>query len=109
MIDRFDLVKLKTIGSVVWLSGPNGKATSPQGVWTVVAGVGGDRMLLLAKDLTLIQIPREDVFKVASYNANLAAQLIKRIRTVKDLSRYQTEVDNVQEEREERQDKPTSK
>jgi len=57
------------------------------GTWTVVAGVEGSDMLLLARNHTLIQVPQEDVVKVGSYDPQSAAKLARSIRTRKDLER----------------------
>lgn len=78
------MVRLKTTRSVVWVSGPDSKVASPQGIWSVVAGVNGDRILMLAKDQTVIQIPSDDVVKVADYDIDNTIQVIKRVRTQKD-------------------------
>jgi hypothetical protein len=70
------------------MSGPNSKPADPRGVWTVVAGVNGDKVLLLAKDQTLIQIPHDDVQHVANYDINATMNMIRRIRTLSDLKAY---------------------
>jgi hypothetical protein len=70
------------------MSGPSSKPADPHGVWTVVAGVNGDRVLMLAKDQTLIQIPCDDVLHVANYDISATMNQIRRIRTLSDLKAY---------------------
>jgi hypothetical protein len=89
MIKRFDLVRLKTVARVNWLSGPASAPASPQGVWSVVAGVEGSDVLLLARDETLIRIPVEDVIKVSDYDVQNAREVLRRIKNKKDLRAYQ--------------------
>jgi hypothetical protein len=63
----FDIVRLKQVNNVSFVSGPQNNPASPQGDWKVVGGVGG-RQLMLAKDDTIILIPPEDVVIVAEYD-----------------------------------------
>jgi hypothetical protein len=86
-IKRFDVVKLTRSDRVSWLSGPAGKAATPKGGWIVVAGVGDDKFLL-ARAETLIQIPIEDVFKIADYELNEVINTIKAVRTKNDLKKF---------------------
>lgn len=88
MIKRFDLVRLKTIQRVLWLSGPPSTTVSPKGVWSVVAGVSGSGILMLAKGQTLIQIPQTDVEKIGDYDISNAMNAIKRIRNMGDLESH---------------------
>lgn len=85
MIKRFDLVMLKSIRRVSWLSGPAGRPASPKGTWVVVAGVDEDKVLL-AKDETLIQIPKEDVIQVATYDIGIVMNEIRKVRTAEDVA-----------------------
>lgn len=87
MIKRFDLVRLKTIQNIAWVSGPQGRPASPQGIWSVVAGVDTTK-LMLAKDETVIQIPMEDVVKVADYGIEHVMERIKQARTRADLDKF---------------------
>ena len=65
-MDQFDVVQLKTVTRVKYLSGPRGYTTSPQGNWTVVSRVDND--VIIAKDNTLIRVPVSDVRVVAVYS-----------------------------------------
>jgi len=87
MIKRFDLVILKSVQNVKWLSGPPSRPTSPKGVWSVVSGVGGRKMLFLAKENTMIQVPVLDVTKVGDYNLNQAIGMVKRVRSLDEFER----------------------
>lgn len=100
MIKRFDIVRIKTIDRVTWLSGPASRPAPPQGNWSVVAGVGAD-LLMLAKDETIIQIPISDVLKVADYDIKHALESIKKIRSHNDLKKFplSKEMKNVKKER----------
>lgn len=86
-IKRFDVVKLLRSDRVSWVSGPAGRAATPKGGWIVVAGVDKDKYLL-ARAETLIQIPMEDVFKIADYDLNEIINTIKAVRTKEDLKRF---------------------
>jgi hypothetical protein len=89
MIKRFDLVSLKTIRNVTYLNGPAGRPSKPSGNWIVVySGTKEDR-LLLAKDETIIQIPKSDVLKVANYDLKKILEVVKSIRTFDDLQKLQ--------------------
>lgn len=87
MIKRFDIIRIKTVKNVEWLSGPASRPASPQGNWSVVAGLP-DGKILIAKDETVAQIPMEDVFKVADYGIEHAVGSIKKIRTLADLKKH---------------------
>lgn len=86
MIKRFDLVRIRTIQNITWVSGPTGRPASPKGVWSVVAGVDTTK-LMLAKDETIIQIPVDDVIKIADYDIKHVIEKMKQIRTQADLSK----------------------
>lgn len=92
MIKRFDLVKIRTIENVKWLSGPAGRPASPQGNWSVVAGIGKDT-LILSKDETVIQIPATDVLKIADYSAESVVKRIKSIRSMEDIKNFKMKPD----------------
>lgn len=66
-IGRFDQVRIKTTKNVKYLSAPPGTKISPQGIWSVVAVVADDE-LLLAKSNAIVRIPINDVLKVADYS-----------------------------------------
>ena len=87
MIKRFDLVSIKTVNRVKWLSGPASRPATPQGNWVVICGVGKNE-LMLSKDETLIRIPISDVFKVADYGVDHAIRSVKDIRTISDMSKH---------------------
>jgi hypothetical protein len=79
MIKRFDLVKIKTIKNVRWVSGPSGRAARPDGAWTVVGG-SYNGQITLAKDQTVVMIPEDDVVKIADYNVSNVLEKVKAIR-----------------------------
>jgi hypothetical protein len=83
---RFDLVVLKTIKNVKWMSGPAGRPARPKGNWVVVCGVEGDK-LLIAKDETVIKIPAADVMLVGSYDTQMTIEAIKKVKTLEDLKK----------------------
>lgn len=85
-IKRFDLVQLKTVQNVKFLSGPANRPAKPQGNWTVVAGVGTDE-LLVAKDETIIRIPVFDVVKIADYDLKRIINTIKEKTKLKGVKR----------------------
>lgn len=79
MIKRFDIVVLKTIENVKWVSGPAGRPATPKGQWIVTA-VSQNNMVVLSKDETIIQIPIDDVTIVAEYDLS---RVIKKIKDIK--------------------------
>jgi hypothetical protein len=79
MIKRFDLVKIKTIKNVKWVSGPSGRAARPDGVWTVVGG-SYNGQITIAKDQTVCMVPEGDIVKVADYSIDNVFEKIKAIR-----------------------------
>jgi hypothetical protein len=87
MIKRFDLVTIKTVKNVVWLSGPASRPASPRGVWSVVAGVEGVSKVMLARNETLCIIPVEDVELYVDYDTDGAVQSIKKVRCRSDLKK----------------------
>ena len=88
-IKRFDIVMIRTIEHVKWLSGPASRPAKPQGRWSVVAGIGGnDDEVLIAKDQTLCKIPISDVVKVADYGPEHALESIKKVRNRSDLKKH---------------------
>lgn len=87
-LKRFDIVQIKTIERVTWLSGPASRPATPQGNWIVYAGVGMGDDIMIVKDETVAQIPASDVFKVADYGTEHALEHIKKIRTASDLKKY---------------------
>jgi len=72
MYKQFDIVQLKTIKNVKYVSSPQNNPTKPQGKWSVVGIVDGE--LLLAKDFTIIRIPAIDVIKIANYEIPIIRQ-----------------------------------
>ena len=87
MIRRFDIVKIKSVERVIWMSGPAGRPASPKGCWSVIMGVGDDE-LLLAKDETVIRIFKDDVVKVADYNLVDTLDMIQKVRSLEDLDKF---------------------
>lgn len=86
MIKRFDLVRIKTIERVIWVSGPAGRPASPQGDWSVIGNVR--QILFLARDETVAQVPVSDVYKVADYSIEKVIAGIRKVRTLKDLEQF---------------------
>jgi hypothetical protein len=74
-IQRFDQVKLLTIKNVAYLSAPPGSQIIPQGIWSVVAAVE-DNELLLAKDNAIIRIPASDVLVISEYDIDLLNSIL---------------------------------
>lgn len=87
MIKRFDIVRIKTVENVTWLSGPSSRPASPQGNWSVVAGTEDDT-ILISKDETVARIPIQDVVKVADYGIEHALDSIKKIRNPADVAKH---------------------
>jgi len=67
-IKRFDIVKLKTIENVKWMSGPSGRPATPIGNWSVIGNI--KTSLLLSKNNTIIKVPVNDIVKIADYDIN---------------------------------------
>lgn len=87
MIKRFDLVQLRSTSRVVYLSGPPSRVTSPHGNWIVTAGVAGTNLLMCCKEGTTIQIPVEDVVRVAEYDLETGLRTLSKIKNKQDLER----------------------
>lgn len=87
MIKRFDIIRLKTTKRVTWLSGPASRPASPQGNWSVVAGLEDD-YIMIAKDETVAKIPVSDVFKVADYDIKHAIGAMRKISSLDDLKKF---------------------
>jgi len=68
-LSRFDLVVIKDIHNVKYLSGPRNRPAKPKGAW-VVTYVFTDGMILISKDETLVRIPIGDVEIVGKYDLN---------------------------------------
>lgn len=77
-IERFDQVKLITSKNVSYLSAPPQTTITPQGIWSVVAVVVGDE-LILAKDNAIIRIPALDVLVVSDYNLQALNGILGRL------------------------------
>lgn len=84
---QFDIVKLKTTQNVKWVSGPAGRPASPQGSWSVIGSIKDKGILLLSKDETVIQIPLDDVVKIAEYDITKVVHGIRSVRSFKDLEK----------------------
>jgi hypothetical protein len=95
-IKRFDIVRLLRSDRVSYVSGPAGKAATPNGNWIVVAGCETDKYLL-AKQETIIKIPMDDVFKIGDYDLGDAINRVKRVRSSEDLKKLGMEIPNVKE------------
>ena len=85
-IKRFDLVRLLTIKNVKYVSGPAGRAASPQGVWSVIGNVGV--MIFLAKEDTVIEIPIIDIVKIADYSVERVLNNVKQVKSIEDLKKF---------------------
>ena len=92
MIKRLDIVKIKSIKNVTWVSGPAARPATPKGNWSVVGNIGN--ILLIAKDETIAQIPIGDVIKVAEYDINKVIENIKKVRSAADLEKLRKEIAN---------------
>lgn len=88
MIKRFDLVIIKTIKNVHWLSGPASRPASPRGIWSVVAGVEGMSKVMLARNETACIVPIEDIELAVDYDIDKAVQSIKNVRCRADLEKF---------------------
>lgn len=89
MIKRLDIVKIKSIKNVTWISGPAARPAGPKGNWSVVGNIGN--ILLIAKDETLAQVPVEDVIKVAEYDIQKVIENIKKVKSTADLEKLKGE------------------
>jgi len=67
LLKQFDIVKILSVKGIRFLSGPQGKATDPNGLWSVVGIIGTD--VVIAKDETIVRAPLSAVSKVASYES----------------------------------------
>lgn len=67
-LNSLDLVQIKTVENVKWLSGPKGTKPSPHGVWSISHFLGGDA--IIAKDGTLVRIPVSDIQRVGTLTLN---------------------------------------
>jgi hypothetical protein len=83
MIKRLDVVRILTTERIKWVSGPAGRPASPKGEWSV-AGANGN-LLLLSKDETIIQVPYNDVVKVAEYDISRVIENVKRVTRMSDI------------------------
>jgi hypothetical protein len=68
-IGRYDQVKLLSTKNISYLSAPPGSQASPQGIWSVVAAVDNNQ-LLLVKNNVVIRAPATDVLKMVSFDLN---------------------------------------
>lgn len=75
-ISRFDLVMLKTTKHVNYLSASPGTKITPDGVWSVVAVIEQD--LLIVKDQIVVRIPATDVIKIRDYEKEISNLLEKK-------------------------------
>lgn len=64
-LKQFDIVTLKTIKNVKYLSSTPGHMPSPQGSWSIVGFINKD--VLLCKDGAIIKIPPADIELKAEY------------------------------------------
>lgn len=67
-LNSLDLVQIKTVKNVSWLSGPKGTKPSPHGVWSISHFLGADA--IIAKDGTLVRIPVSDIQRVGTLTLN---------------------------------------
>jgi hypothetical protein len=86
MIKRFDLVRILSIDRVNWLSGPKGRPATPDGIWSVVAGVGND--VLISKDETVVKIPKGDIALLAQFDNDKMFSALTTVKTAEDVVKY---------------------
>lgn len=86
-IQRFDQVKLLTIKNVGYLSAPPGTQTTPQGIWSVVAIVEQNE-LILAKDNAIIRIPAADVLVISEYDLELMNSVLGNLSNGQAKEKY---------------------
>jgi hypothetical protein len=67
MIKQLDIIQIKTVGNIKYMSGPPNNPTSPKGNWIVAGVIGTD--ILATKETTTIRIPMKDVIKVKNSNS----------------------------------------
>lgn len=79
MYKRFDQVRLITTKNIKYLSAPPGSELKPDGIWSIVAIV--EEELLLVKNSVIIRAPFSDVLKVAGYNKNDILQKLGKLTT----------------------------
>ena len=86
-IKQFDIVILKSVKNVDYVSGPAGRPATPRGRWIVTWADDKNPKLLLAKDETIIQIPKDDVIKIGDYSVQKVFELVKRVRSTEDFNK----------------------
>lgn len=64
-LKQFDIVSIKTIKNVKYLSSAPGYVPSPHGQWSIVGFIGQE--VLLCKDGAIIKIPHRDIDVKAAY------------------------------------------
>lgn len=73
----FDIVQIKTTKRVRFMSGPQGRAPSPHGNWSIVGFVEADA--IIAKDNTIVRIPVEDLQPVAAMGTDKLMEALQDI------------------------------
>jgi hypothetical protein len=69
-----DIVQLRRVNNVHWVSGPKGEMPDPHGNWIIVGFVGID--VLIAKDGTCVRVPVSDIRRVGVFSTeNVMAHL----------------------------------
>lgn len=66
MLKQFDIVRIISAKNIKFVSGPRGRAATPDGDWSIVAIVGYD--VMIAKDETIVRAPLNAIRLVASYS-----------------------------------------
>lgn len=66
MFKQFDIVQIMTTKGIKYLSGPAGRATNPNGNWSIVGFVGPEAVL--AKENTLVKVPLKDLRRVGQFD-----------------------------------------
>lgn len=89
MLNQFDLIQIKRVNNIHYLSAPKGQAPNPNGVWSIVGFVKTD--VLAAKDGAIVRVPVTDVVKVASYSTEHIIDQVKyagRTHNTIDMVKY---------------------
>lgn len=77
ILRQLDLIQLRTIARVSYLSAKPGESASPHGTWSVVGLIGAD--VVAAKDGIIIRIPMQDVERIGSSDYNQVLEEMRRL------------------------------
>lgn len=75
MLEQFDLVRISTTKNVNYLIGPPGTMPDPNSIWTVIACVGPND-ILLSSGKFVCKIPKSDLVILAKARSNLALEIL---------------------------------